>query len=452
MKIRNILLISLLMLALAVRAQVSFQYSEKPVMEITPDKNTGLNKIYVLYDGGGVQMKYTAKSTLTPVTWYKYEELGGGYAEEVTDVVRNGAETYVPQVETECGYIIEEGTDRTYIWVVDYGQHVLRLNSIETEPASDCGTVTLHVNGGGEDIVYYTITGVRKTLSRDITIDFNTLTWDESKLEWIQTPTTETEENFKSTIVLPAPYCNTTFTISGDRFLKFWHEGQTKESDTYDTNAVDIRAYARQETREIDNEKTEETGEILGGSAPANIIFEAYCSDAVVHKEWQMATDPNFNDIVLRLSGELTDQTFEEAGTTYWRFIGSNGDGSCEAISDTYTVNIGESELLCPNVFSPGVTEGVNDVWKVSYKSIIEFKCVIFNKWGNKIIELNDPSQGWDGTYKGKLVKPGVYYYVLEARGSDGKVYKKGGDINIIRYKQQLDTSTGNTDGIETEE
>ena len=61
---------------------------------------------------------------------------------------------------------------------------------------------------------------------------------------------------------------------------------------------------------------------------------------------------------------------------------------------------------------------------------------MIFNRWGNKIIELNDASQGWDGTYRGKLVPAGVYYYVIKARGSDGKVYNIDGDINIIRYRQ----------------
>ena len=44
------------------------------------------------------------------------------------------------------------------------------------------------------------------------------------------------------------------------------------------------------------------------------------------------------------------------------------------------------------------------------------------------------------------LVKPGVYYYVLEALGSDGKKYKLSGDINIIRYKNRLDTSMGGDD------
>ena len=77
----------------------------------------------------------------------------------------------------------------------------------------------------------------------------------------------------------------------------------------------------------------------------------------------------------------------------------------------------------------------------------MQFHCWIFNRWGNKIIEFSDPSQGWDGRYRGKLVDTGVYYYVIEARGADGKNYKLKGDINIIRYKQGLNGATGGTQG-----
>ena len=40
-----------------------------------------------------------------------------------------------------------------------------------------------------------------------------------------------------------------------------------------------------------------------------------------------------------------------------------------------------------------------------------------------------------DGKYKGKYVPAGTYYYVIKARGSDGRDYKLSGDINIINSK-----------------
>ena len=117
----------------------------------------------------------------------------------------------------------------------------------------------------------------------------------------------------------------------------------------------------------------------------------------------------------------------------------ANAAGSCEAYSDNFQITVSESQLGIgprgdlPNVFAPGSTEGV---WKVSYKSLVEFHCWIFNRWGNLVFEFTDPDLGWDGTYHGKQVDTGVYYYVVTATGSDGVKYKKRGDITVLHYKR----------------
>ena len=147
-----------------------------------------------------------------------------------------------------------------------------------------------------------------------------------------------------------------------------------------------------------------------------------------------MATDEEMEDVVFRTSDLNFDYTFTDMGTYYLRFQAADASGKCETFSDIYTVFIGESYLRCPNAFSPGATEGVNDLWKVTYKSSTSFDCYIFNRWGEKMTEFHDPSQGWDGRYGGKLVPAGVYYYVIKAKGSDGRNYNLSGDINILNY------------------
>jgi hypothetical protein len=52
-----------------------------------------------------------------------------------------------------------------------------------------------------------------------------------------------------------------------------------------------------------------------------------------------------------------------------------------------------------------------------------------------ELFTWTDPSQGWDGKKGGKYVPPGVYFYIIEAEGSDGVPYKRKGDINILRSK-----------------
>lgn len=434
----------MLMAWIGVNAQVAFTGDEShKIFEEVPAKNTGLDMVYVLYDSQQNNMQYTAGSSNATVKWYKFGATGGAYAEEITSIERNGNVSVLKSVIPNSGYIIEENTNRKYVWVVNYADYRLRVNGIEAVNDGDCSSATLNVQGEGDAIVYYSINGARKVLDRKLKLIYNNLVWNETDLMWNSETQEEELQELKSTISLPAPYCNTTFTLTGDRFLEYWGEGISVTSDEYQTQAVTVTTRAEQEQKEADNQVGGGDETTLGGSAPAVITFSAYYTDAVATKEWQMSHDAEFEEIADRRNEDEITVTFEEAGTTFWRFVCSNATGECSAYSDVYQVNIGESMLKCPNAFSPGVTEGVNDEWKVSYKSIVKFKCWIFNTWGVQLCELNDPSQGWDGKYKGKIVKPGVYYYVIDAEGSEGKKYKLKGDINVVGLRKERNTESG---------
>ena len=214
-------------------------------------------------------------------------------------------------------------------------------------------------------------------------------------------------------------------------------------------HSIDIRTNAEQSERDIDNEKKDGNEGGLGGSAPAEITFTAYPTDAVAYREWQMSTDSGFETVERSFIDDVYQETFNEEGTFYVRYIAKNSDGTCDAVSDVYTVTIGESLLVCPNAFSPQGSPGVNDEWKVQYKSLISFKCWIYNRWGVQVCELTDASQGWDGKYKGKYVQSGTYYYVIQAVGADGKEYNRKGNINIINYNNQKSSQGTSGEGVE---
>lgn len=443
-KQRNNLLAVMLLAWIGVNAQVAFTGdAAHKIFEEVPAKNTGLDMVYVLYDSQQNWMQYTAGSDNATVKWYKFGATGGAYAEEITTIERNGKLSVLKSVIPNSGYIIEEGTNRKYVWVVNYADHRLSVNGIEVVNDGDCSSATLNVQGEGDAIVYYSINGARKVLDRKVQLIYNNLVWNDSDLMWNSETQAEELQELKSTISLPAPYCNTTFTLSGDRFLNYWGEGISITSGEYQAQAVTMTTRAEQEQKEANNQVGGGDETTLGGSAPAVITFSAYYTDAVATKEWQMSHNQEFEEIADRRNEDEITITFEEAGTTFWRFVCSNASGECQAYSDVYQVNIGESMIKCPNAFSPGVTEGFNDEWKVSYKSIVKFKCWIFNSWGVQLCELTDPAQGWDGKYKGKTVKPGVYYYVIEAEGSEGKKYKLKGDINVVGLRKERNTEGG---------
>ncbi len=340
------------------------------------------------------------------------------------------------------GFIVEYGGRQHCYWLVNYAHNACTLGSLTMAPEQECDRTALIFDGHAEKITYYSINGVAQTLSRDMELTYNTLAYDEERRQYVQDEISHTLEFADAVIRVEAPLCNTQFALSTDRFKREWGQNEEIFSPEFTTQAIAATTYATQAERSNDNEQREDKAP-LGGSGPAEITFTAEVTDAVVYKEWQFARDQQFDVIDLRIQELEVTHTFRDYGTNYVRFVAGNDSGSCDYIGETYEVYIGESRLECPNTFSPGATEGTNDEWKVSYKSIIEFDCHIFNRWGLEMAHLTDPSQGWDGRHKGKLVPSGVYYYVIKAKGSDGQDYKLSGDINILKYTN--DSSTNGT-------
>ena len=413
------------------------------VITVKPEASTGLENIYVVDTAAGATISYVSDSG--NVEWLRFRESGGGFADEVSGIVESGNTSSLGNFEADCGYIITDGGRQHCYWIVDYSKHEFSLNGISFADEQDCGTATLLIDGSGAAIQYYTINGVPKQLSRQIAVTYDSQEWNEADLEYKTVEQSKTLDAIGARLVVAAPLTNTTFTISGDRFSTEWGRGVSVTSDTYTALAVDANTTATQTERDSDNEQRTDS-ESLGGSAPAEITFKAYCSDAVEYREWQFSADPEFNDVSVSMKDDEITYTFTEQGTTYVRFLAANADGTCTTESEPYQVTIGESALECPNAFSPDASEGINDVWKVSYKSLTSFKCWIFDRYGVEMCHFEDPSQGWDGKYKGKYVKSGVYFYVIEATGSDGKKYKKKGDINILKSKNNNTTSNEGTE------
>ena len=176
-------------------------------------------------------------------------------------------------------------------------------------------------------------------------------------------------------------------------------------------------------------------GETYAGSAPLTVAFAANpptTNNVATNYEWHFFNQNNPRSAFLIRYDENTEYTFTEAGATrvvLYEIL--NGDTTrYNAIS----LSISESGLQMPNAFSPN-GDGINDVYraKPGYKSIVEFKAVIFNRWGQKIYEWNDPAGGWDGKHKGKDVPQGTYFVNVIAKGADGKEFRIRRDVNLLR-------------------
>ncbi len=115
--------------------------------------------------------------------------------------------------------------------------------------------------------------------------------------------------------------------------------------------------------------------------------------------------------------------------TTYWD--GLHLGGGYYFIDDVEVITTPYSYVI-PNVFTPN-SDGFNDFFSPNVINITDWKCFIYNRWGQKLYELNNDVTGWDGkTTDGKDVPNGTYYYVFTASIENKKISEKG-FITLLR-------------------
>lgn len=182
----------------------------------------------------------------------------------------------------------------------------------------------------------------------------------------------------------------------------------------------------------------EEAADSYDGSAPLKASFKANpenVGDYTPLYEWRFTRENESSPFLVRYD-EDTDYEFAQTGSFQIElrisFVQGN-DTILYEMDQPFAVNISESKLEVPNAFTPN-GDGVNDVFRVKegYQSIVEFKAMVFDRWGKKLYEWTDIDGGWDGRANGHTVPDGGYYLNLQARGADGKKYNIKKVINVL--------------------
>ena len=185
------------------------------------------------------------------------------------------------------------------------------------------------------------------------------------------------------------------------------------------------------------------------GDAPLNATFNANPENIGEYTplyEWRFSRMNEQTPFLIRYE-ETTAYEFRESGAFVVELKISfvQGTDTIEyAMDEPFTITLSESKLEVPNAFTPN-GDGINDIFKVKegYRSIVEFKACVFDRWGKKLYEWTDLEGGWDGKSGGHEVPDGAYYLNIQARGADGRKYKIKKAINILRgFSESM--STGN--------
>ncbi|MEL6868145.1 MAG: gliding motility-associated C-terminal domain-containing protein, partial [Bacteroidota bacterium] len=112
----------------------------------------------------------------------------------------------------------------------------------------------------------------------------------------------------------------------------------------------------------------------------------------------------------------------------------------CEARDELVLNVIKDRTVFVPTGFTPN-GDNTNDRLLVHGRNIRQTNVDffrIYDRWGTLLYEdrdfsLNDATRGWDGTFRGEEMDPGVYIWSLQATFIDGRVEQYKGDTMLIR-------------------
>ncbi|OCX53295.1 hypothetical protein BEL04_03030 [Mucilaginibacter sp. PPCGB 2223] len=128
----------------------------------------------------------------------------------------------------------------------------------------------------------------------------------------------------------------------------------------------------------------------------------------------------------------LTNATAIARPSTYYIKVSNTG---CSTIYPV-KVTIGAPPAIdfSLNTFTPN-GDGVNDIFKIKAPASIKLKYFkIYSPWGQQLFETADLNKGWDGTYQGKPMPMGTYYWIYNAYDTYTNLpLSQSGSITIIR-------------------
>ena len=115
-----------------------------------------------------------------------------------------------------------------------------------------------------------------------------------------------------------------------------------------------------------------------------------------------------------------------------------NGGGCTAEDKVNIIVTCDGSNIFIPNTFSPN-GDGANDIFYPRGSGLFKIKTLrIFNRWGQVVFEkndfnANDPSAGWDGTFRGAKLNPEVFVYTIDIICDNNTILNYKGNVALIQ-------------------
>lgn len=137
---------------------------------------------------------------------------------------------------------------------------------------------------------------------------------------------------------------------------------------------------------------------------------------------WTPATALSNATILSPIATPTTTTTYQLQATT-------NG---CTATDDV-TINVVPYCVAPMEAFTPN-GDGLNDLWLVTKGYCLKrAKVQVFNRYGAMVFQSEDYKNNWAGTYEGKPLADGTYYYLITYQLINGNTVSVRGTVTILR-------------------
>jgi gliding motility-associated-like protein len=195
---------------------------------------------------------------------------------------------------------------------------------------------------------------------------------------------------------------------------------------TYTVTVTDAQNCASTETYVVDVQGTI----ALNVSPSSATIFEGesvvLTASGGISYTWSPSNGLSCDDCAVTTASPSSSTIYTVTATDA---LGCQGEAD---VLITVIPNCGE--VFVPTVLSPnGAQQDDNRMACVYGNCIQSMNYSIYNRWGEKVFETQDPSNCWDGTYKGKPMNPGVFVYKLQATLITGQDIEQSGNITLLK-------------------
>lgn len=139
-----------------------------------------------------------------------------------------------------------------------------------------------------------------------------------------------------------------------------------------------------------------------------------------------------FNPGAVTYTTTDVSNSYTASGSYTMELIASNSNGCSDTSRYNFYIN-DSSGISLPNIFTPN-DDGINDIFKPIARGMSSMKVWVYNRYGVLMYSWETINGFWDGhTTSGEACMNGVYFYMVEATGFDGKNYSLKSHLTLLR-------------------